>query len=374
MRRPSRFSSRASPVRAPGAWGQEAPGARGLTLVELILALGLFSILMVAVFQLFDGSLSLWRRGETQRALLEQASAVGEVLAHDLRSMNGGLHGDLLAEWVAFDTDADGVNDTRWPRLRLVRHASAAELARSGAAPGAVGTARPDEIEVLWCVTPASSEPDRRAEGLLWRGQRPRGGAGDSFFGDDFFPRSGTPPPGSADEVSGGVLWLAFAFASQTSVVHDGWSIGSGLADAQASWDAWGLGRPDRDVSEWNEPSAGMPSAREHALLPRRVRVELEIERPEDVKRRARLAEFLPADEVSLVLDDGRRIGRGEDAHVRVGGEWMRVRSVDGNRLVVERGVRGTEAVRHDAGVVVHQGQRLVREVPVALYREDWDL
>ena len=128
---------------------------RGLTLVELLLAVALFSFLMVAVFQLFDRSLSLWQRGETQRSLLEQSSVVGELVARDLRATDGGPRGDLLVEWVAFDTDGDGLRDVRWPRLRLVRQASAAELARGGKAPGDPRTS--ERIEVVWCVTPASS-------------------------------------------------------------------------------------------------------------------------------------------------------------------------------------------------------------------------
>ena len=62
----------------------------GLTLVELILALGLFALLMVAVFQLFDGSLSLWRRGEKEFALEIEFEGRIELLGAARRQGDGG--------------------------------------------------------------------------------------------------------------------------------------------------------------------------------------------------------------------------------------------------------------------------------------------
>ena len=63
---------------------------RGFTLVEVVLALGLFSILMVAVFQLLQVSLDLWNRSETRRNIVGQATSTGELLVQDLRAVAGG--------------------------------------------------------------------------------------------------------------------------------------------------------------------------------------------------------------------------------------------------------------------------------------------
>jgi len=75
-----------------------ARGSAGLTLIELLLALGIFAFLMLAVFQILDRSLSLWRRAETRRSLLAQASSLSELLARDLAGIEGGARGDLLTE------------------------------------------------------------------------------------------------------------------------------------------------------------------------------------------------------------------------------------------------------------------------------------
>jgi type II secretory pathway pseudopilin PulG len=369
---------------------------RGLTLVELVLAIGLLSFLMLAVFQLFDRSLSVWRRGETRRALLEQASAVLEGLSLDLRGLEPGAQGDFILEWVRFDTDGDGAAETKWPRLRIVRQGSAADLARAtlrpepaaDAAAEAVAKAdaarepilvppsSPGLLEVVWMVAPASlTQPDARGEGVIFRGERAFADAtSKSFFAGDFFGASNRPPAGATEEVSGGLLWMGILCAGQTSVVNDGWKLGSTLDSVATSWDAHGLGRPERDVHAWNEPHPGQPKARGRALIPRRVRIELEFERPVDRIRRTRLSAHCDNQEGVLQVDDGRRLPTEAGAHVLVGAEWMRITAVDGGRVMVQRAQRGTTAALHKPGDLVHWGSPLVREVTVATYREDWDL
>jgi len=59
---------------------------------------------------------------------------------------------------------------------------------------------------------------------------------------------------------------------------------------------------------------------------------------------------------------------------VLIHGEWMLVTDVAGRRVTVRRAQRGTDPRPHAAGSMVHYGLRMVREVPVELYREDWNL
>lgn len=358
---------------------------RGLTLVELLLSLALFSFLAVAVFQILDRSLSLWRRTETRRGLLAQAAAVSDLLAKDLSGLEGGGRGDLVAEWVMFDTDGDGVADAKWPRLRLVRQASAGDVQRLQAirkqeqdAAEASSPRLPAEglVEVLWLAVPASlTDKNARAEGVLWRGERLVTDASTkSFLAPDFLGRSNRPPAGAADEVGGSCLWFGMLFATQTSNVHDGWKLGGDLDCAATSWDAWAKGRPDKDAHPWNEPGAGMPRARNRPLLPRRARFELEFERPADRQRRTVLAAPVEVGDTSILVDDGERIPREEEAFVLVDGEWMQVRGIDGRNVSVQRGQRGTKTAMHAQGTMVHFGLRVVREVSIATYREDWNL
>ena len=367
---------------------------RGLTLVELVVASGLLTLLMLAIFSLLDSFLSMWDKSEQRRQLAEGSQGIVELLASDFAALDAGGRGDLLCEWVAFDTDADSLLDRRWPRIRMVRHASDGELARlQGNAPDReVGEGL---LEVCWAVLPArphgSSKDQRRdelAEGFLWRGERVYGSAdatNPSFFRDDFLSGSGKPRPGSVDEVSGGVLWLGMQFATQLSWLRDGWRTGPELTDVTASWDAWSRGRPDLDHHFWNEAGAGVPVAEGRPALPRRVRLALELERPGDLKRRTRLARFLDAREGTVTVLDSERLpalalsgpasaGSAElGTFVLVDAEWMELRSVLGDTVQVRRGARGTTAQAHEAGALVHYGTTLVREIPIALHREDWD-
>ncbi len=364
----------------------------GLTLVELILALGIFSLLLVAVFQLIDRSLSMWRRADTRRTSLEMSSTVIDMLAADLRGLEPGPRGDLIVEWVRFDTDGDGAADVKWPRISCVRQASAADVERvialddaqnglaktGGGDEGAVDVqrAQPALVEVLWLVVPASfTNKDARTEGILWRGARRVGDpATKSFFAPDFFGASNRAPAGATEPVTSGVLWMDVRLASQTSIVYDGWDVSAGPESVATSWDAWTRGRPDVHAHPFNEPAPGLPKARERALLPRRVRFEFEFERAIDRERRTWLAQPLDTNEVELVVDDGERVPRGADTFLLVDFEWMQVVSVDGNRVQVKRAQRGTQASLHGAKAMLHHGGRLAREITIATYREDWDL
>lgn len=361
----------------------------GLTLVELTIALGLLAVMLLFVMQVFDRSLTTWRNAETRRAVMEAASVASELVTADLRGIEGGPRGDFLLEWVTFDTNGDGVRETKWPRLRLVRQASGAESARvqrdlrlaaetrSASNAGEVRTlalASGSELEVVWMVVPSStSDRDARSTGMLWRGERlVTDTSSKSFFAPDFLGASNLPPAGATHEVTGGILWFGPACASQSTDLGAGWTLGTSRTSAVASWDAWSRERPNPLAHPWNERSPDAVIARGRPVLPRRVHFEIEIERPVDRLRRTRLVEPIDNQAQSLLVDDGERVLTGPDAHVLLDGEWMKVTSVDGRRVVVERGQRGTTAVGHDKDALVHWGLRLTTEVTIPAHREEW--
>jgi len=351
--------------------------SRGFTLVELLLALSLLSILMIALVNLIDTSLRIWGRTEAQRDLVEVSSAVADLMARDLAAIEPGPRGDLLCDWWTYDVDGDQTPGVPFARLRLVKRPSRAELARNF--PGADG----DLVEVVWALLPNPAMTGPRTGpaadvpvdvGMLVRGERLVGDDDSlSFFDERFFSASGKPPGGATQLVTGGLLWLELDFASQTSVVNDGWTVGERIQDAATSWDAWARGRPDEDRSLFNAPAAGMPSPGETPLLPRRIQIRMEIERGDELKRRARLAAPVETESTELPIDDDMR-APDAGTMILVEEEWMEVLSVNGARLNVRRGARGTAARQHGAGVIVHHGWPMMREVIVPLYKDDWDL
>jgi len=346
----------------------------GFTLIELLLALSLFSILVIALVRLLDTSLTIWDRTEANRDVTEMGMSVAELIVDDVEATEGGPRGDLVGEWVSFDTNNDTHHDAVWPRLRLVRQAGAAELLRLD--PSA--DLKPHElglIEVCWALLPSGSKnPDHRNVGVLYRGERRINDEETlSFFDDKFFGSHHMPVPGSLSQVTGGVLWFSVVYASQTSILRDGWKVGPDLKDCAASWDAWDRDRPDLEITDLNTPAAGSPAARDLPVLPRRIRVILELERPAEVRRRTRIDETLEPDTTMFRVRDDRRLPP-VGTHIRLGEEWMKILGRRGTQLTVLRAQRGTKARPHESGTLVHFGATLMREITVHAYREDWDL
>ena len=349
---------------------------RGFTLIEVLLALGLLALLVVALIRLLDTSMTIWSRTEAQRDLSEVGGAVLDLVAEDVYALEAGPRGDLVGDWVRFDTDRDGSPGAVAARLRLVRQTTAADLLRTGAAsPTRNGDPRRRAlVEVCWALLPPSRvEADERPVGLLFRGERRVGDESTSFFDARFFTAANRPTPGSLELVTGGILWFDVWYAAQTSIVHDGWSLGDDLSDCAASWDAFARGRPSLEVSYLNTPAAGMPAAGELPLLPRRLLVTLEIERPAELKRRTRLAADVDGELTRLLVADEERLPE-QGSMILVDEEWMQVGVTGRGSVTVVRAQRGTRAAPHPAGVLIHHGVAMRREIPVPVMREDWDL
>lgn len=351
---------------------------RGLTLVELVLAAGLLALLLAAVFKLLDQFMGVWEKAELRRMEVEQSSGVSELLAADLDALEPGPRGDFLAEWILFDLDGDGVAESKWPRVRMVRHATDAELARlqAGSEEKLVGEGL---IEVLWALTPSypgTRELDQRPYGLLWRGERvvgPPRGADVSFFDDKAFSGGGAPRPGSAHAVTSNVIWMGMTFATSTSDLRQGWKAGLAVEECPRSWDAWARKRPNEDRHPWNEIAPHMPRAGQTPTLPRRVRLEFELENVSDLKRRTRLVRYASPQDATLEVDDALKLPE-IGAHVLIDAEWMEIVGVAGRTVSVRRAQRGAKAGHHESGALVHFGRTMVREVPIAQHRGEWGL
>ncbi|MEM9378841.1 MAG: hypothetical protein AAGB93_02750 [Planctomycetota bacterium] len=402
-----------------------ADGRRaGVTLVELILATGLAALVVSATVSIVNSTLELWTRGETLRQARETGTAVLSLVGRDLRQLHGGEEGDLVVDWELFDVERDGEVERHWPRLRFVRDASPREVARierrrlayearaerdrRRAAQGddaeefdealseeelraargvtldevALGMLGAEDVaatglvEVLYAVVPEADRGPERYLGVLYRSERvDEPDSAPVLLGSDAFDRSGLPDLTLAREVARGVLWMRPLLATQTTMLGErGWTTGEGVAAAATSWDAWRRGRPDLDVTEWNEPSPGMPRRGARPLLPRRVLIELEIQRPQDRERAPRLLETTDEGTTSLLVTSGASLVRRVGTHVLVGGEWLRVTAVRGDRITVRRGQRGTarRTLKEDALVLF--GESVVIDVPVPLHEDDWRL
>ena len=396
----------------------------GVTLVELILATGLAALVVAATVSIVNSALNLWTRGERVRQAREAGTAVLALIGTDLRQLHGGEEGDLLVDWEMFDLERDGTIERLWPRLRFLRDASAREIARierrrlayearverdrkraklgdsarevqealsEADIRGAAGVTREEAalgllgaqdvagtglVEILYAIVPEASRGAERYSGVLYRAERVH--APDSrpvLLASDAFDRRGTPDLTLAREVARGVLWMRPLLATQTTRLGEGaWKGDHGLAAPATSWDAWRLARPDVEITDWNLPGAGMPRAGVRPLLPRRVRIELEIQRPQDRARAPRLLDTVDEASTTFEVTSGATIARKIGGHVLIEGEWMRVSHVNGDRITVRRGTRGTGRRTLSAGAAVLFGESIILDVPIALHEDDWRL
>jgi hypothetical protein len=387
----------------------------GFTLMEMVLAIGIFSLLLIALLQLLDTSTSLWKSVDARRERTEASGGLGERIAMDLSTLESGSEGDFLADWGLIDSDGDGVPTQTVARIRFVRRASAAELARlsesrtvefteeelaelaaleeDGILESLADWGRMNRglVEVTWflCADDVPTPPGElaRFHGKLLRGMRTVDDQGTlSFFDKRMFGPGGRPAAAAefaTNAVSTGVLWMGVEFATQMTLTDAdfsaegkprAWAAGDQPTDGAMSWDAWGQRRPDADASSLNQAGASMDSPNSNnANLPRRVRVTFEVQPERDVIRRTTLRAPINHNDTEMAVADSTRLPQ-VGTFILIGDEWVKLLSNSGDIVRIERGQRGTMPTPHKAGLMLQFGWSMVREVPIGVFREDWDL
>ncbi len=118
---------------------------RGMTLLEVMLAMGLFALLSLFIFQVVTSVLGLWQSSERRgRGDLAFTAAV-ERLRTDLGALHNGPRGWMMLDhWEPIEVAA-GESPRRMPRLRF--------LARGASLPGDDAGGR-SAVEVAWLLVP----------------------------------------------------------------------------------------------------------------------------------------------------------------------------------------------------------------------------
>lgn len=395
------------------------PGTSGFTLLEVLIATGIMALLGAGLVALLTRGVAIWNRAENTGRVYEQARAVLDVIAADLRSTQIRAHAGDDDVDIRFLCDRDPGGRQR---LRFVRTTSAETsdpVLRQGGKKLAIRTpavydGRDDlreanegllaapggTMEVMYALDP------RPGERLLWRGVKaPIGGAG-SLFREE---RVGETPEASrparrglvattkaegqkSDEesrgpdvpfadvarpVTDGVLFLGFAFWGPTTSTWDPsarplLSPESGAASGPLfHWDSTRAlldigGAAGELLFRKRQGSLDDPT---DDIFPEMVEVTLVLSE-DDSPLGARLSQninaaashFLISKELTLPDDPRNRF-------LLVGDEWIALKSIDGRAVVVAtggRGVRDTKPADHAAGTHVKLGItfRRVVEIP----------
>jgi prepilin-type N-terminal cleavage/methylation domain-containing protein len=424
----------AAPGAAPDAARRfRAPAAPGFTLVEIMVAMVIFSVIGIALIALLRQSTTFLEKGQAGSEVQDVMENIDRQLADDFANVyikpasNDGVPDvRFVADRLFWDTDNDGMDDCWSPRLSFVRSVSgeAADplLRQAGEKAGASSVVDGQEdakeaeegdlraaggkAEVTWILVPdARAKEDRNGEipslGTLYRGSRmPIGGGPTQSFlplepwggKKTEFSRMGITTRQECTErlrpVLVGVLHFELQFWSRhvrpeaaklvvNGRLNDPVPPDRGGGGLSPMWDStrgiYPKGNADGQFFLGRTGSLADPV---DDVFPSRIRVTVVVDRVGKDASTGELARSIGPEDSTISVDNTRFAPAGDPAgrFIKIGREWIQWASKDARGFVVEkRGARGTKREAHEAGSTVRAGATLVREYPVPAHREDWN-
>ena len=401
--------------------------SRGFTLIELVVVMGILSGFLVMLVSLVDSGLTMFRDGETSQVLADRGARAQQVVRDELSRLRGSATGrdrQAVEDRLVVQVLPVGLPYTRARGATLVQVLRGAvhlspdrELAIVGKRLAAEvlqedPTLTPEEI-VAEADKRAASEPLRGIGNLLmlpWRqegdddallelragwflpGQRIPSGPDRFVDPFDVVVPGGEELPGitvyeMTRPILSDLLHVEFGLWSQRTTswgdargpLH-GFQSGATarFSDPLAIWDS-ARGGWLVDASQGGEFAFDLGPLSEadptddihpHAILCRVV-----VAQDRDAAPEGLLARFVGADDTTLYLYDGAGFpGAGDGGYVKLGGEWIRYASLEGDRLLgCKRGQRATKILEHAAGTVVNVGRTVEFVVPVLHAKDDWN-
>ncbi|MFN0008161.1 MAG: type II secretion system protein J [Planctomycetota bacterium] len=404
-------------TRTPSGGGSRRSGSRGFSLLELLVAMSIFSTISVGVIALLSKVSAVTAMGTSKTETLDSLQTFIQEFERDLMSIRSLPSSDqglpevrLYSDVAQSDVNGDGRGDATIRRLFFVRgipQETAGPVTRQAGVKisGAASTDQKNDVteaaegklkatgglaEILWTAVPAA-EGDRAVMTLYRATRSPIGGAGSLLPvkpADDVRAAPAERGPLSLAEIQNvgapllsGVLYFGVEFQGRKSVSWD-----AKLAPPSGPLPVWdstrGIMRPGGKkagvldgfyfgkAQTTESSSAADPT---DDTFPRRLRVTLVVEEVSDNKSVGALQSDLSDSAGTIELVDAAFVPNIDTAerHVKIGDEWIRFEAVDGYRLTgCVRGVRGTTRAAHSVGAPVHHGRTVVREFAVPTYRD----
>lgn len=344
---------------------------RAFTLVEVLVALGVFTVLGFGATAFLIMGLRNWRGAEARRDMAERAELVFAFLRADFECMYAA--GDKAPGRAIFLSDEDAGG-----RQRLI-------LTRTVPPPGADPRIAGAGLTVLARdVIDGAGDLASLRRGLL----KPPGDlmcAAYVFIEDEKLYRSVVTPEKSYGEVAGdwpthgaqllaeGVMHLEFNFWSDRTTAWRSEAEGFGPS---YFWDSTqGLAKEKAAAEEGRRrrifTAAGSLQDAIDDDFPRLIETRIVLGTSAEA---AYLAGNIEAGATAIAVENGESLPREEGEHfVKLGREWISYGRLRGDVLTgVVRGRRGTQAASHEAGTAVRTGTmfRMVARPPCG--REAW--
>lgn len=359
----------------------------GMTLIELLVATGIFLFLGSALIMFLNVGINMWRVGEIRREAFERAQAIMDTIGSDLTSTfpdpSNGTKGRVEVIFLS-DTDANGRQRVRFVRTLEgeMRHPV---TQHAGTLTGAYFDydydADAEQLDMGMLRAPGGLQEiayllDPRAElDLMYRGARsPIGGPTTLFHDDQLYSwdEADELPVGPASllrPVADGVLHIEFRFWGQDT---ESWIYDENYPErsvATIEWDSTG-GLLAAEGEELDESSR---HEFRDDVFPSRVQIVLVL-RPARAARFGQLSTSLSESDDTIQVDRTTHYPDGAFQYVKIGDEWIRYgRKTKNSFDEVERGVRGTIAAEHERGTPVLYGTTFTRIVRIpGARRSNW--
>ena len=324
----------------------------GITLIELLIAFAIFTMMMAGMIALMVGTLQGWRASERGKDTYERAQLILRQIEEDLRCayvdeawVEDPNLGRLLPAQLRCEPTATGDQ-----QLALVRTGT-----RGSAA---VGRTYANLTEVMYVL-----DPERNT---LWRAEQPFDRTDRrkrrSFLRSD----AATEPAfrNAAVQMDNGVLHLEFRFWSQ---VTRQWEPSRKPRHGGPSliWDS-----SRRELNDFfMARRGGRVDDPADFVMPRMIRIILVVEPITGEGRGTILTEPLGPRDAALHVEDTRALPD-PPAFVRVSGEWIEYDRKEPHRLMIARRGGGTRSSTHDSGTTVHFGVLFITDVVIPLARD----
>lgn len=268
---------------------------RGMTFIEILLALSLLAVLGTFVVGTLRTVIGLWQTGESTGRHDLAAAAVAERFRGDLLALHTGPSGWLVIdEWIA-RAESETAAELRLPRLRFLASDAVLPIEeQSGAA-----------IEVMWALVPDESTHAGLARLVRWVEPVGTGLRNEQVAANLLRDEIGL-------ELLDGVAWLTFTAEGGDAIVEP--------ADLVA------LDFPKRLAVQLERVSSRL------RMKPVRLASSIVAGRP--IALRGRLP--------NSVAD-----------HALIDGEWVEIRDASGAVRVLHRAVRSTREKEHEPGAAV---------------------
>lgn len=352
-----------------------------MTLVELLVAFGVFLVLVGLLVQLSTTGLETWQEGEARKDTFDRGRLVLDQVSDDLRNLFADTQWHLLdgrrQVHAGLYCDSEGAGQ----RLRFVR-VGHEDLMRPDPDKKLVRPRNEGLYTDLWEVAYVLN-PENKPTGL-YRGVRyfDRNALDATLLEEKTIEDTKSMAWGRAfNLIDSGVLWIGYRFWTKYTTTWDTQFPVKQVARLMKQQDT------RRELTTKVGPHLYWDSSRGRITdfrvfykqlaeddpdfaYPEIVQVTVVVESQSTEISGAKLAEEANEGATTILLHTGRGVPEPPD-FVRVGNEWIGYTGKEGTKLTgCVRGKRGTKPAAHPLNATVRFGDTFVTDVAIPAYRE----